>query len=85
MSRTRRKVHREYDCWDEWYRLRIERGKFLQGSTSPPKRSGGYLCDWCHSPNGKKYDKQRRVRLLRREAKDKMWREWLQWELDTQT
>lgn len=95
MSRTTRKVHRdskplpgydgEVDYFDERWYLRVVRGLYLQGSTSPPKRSGGYLCDWCHSPKGKKYDKQQRVRLLRREARDRLHREWLQWELDTQT
>jgi hypothetical protein len=90
MSRTTRKVHRyskplpdrndEFDSCDEWWYTRLVRGLSLQGSTSPPRRSGGYCCDWCHSPNGKKYDKRRRAKLLRREASDRLYREWLQWE-----
>jgi hypothetical protein len=77
MSRTTRKIHRavwylDDDPWDEWYRTRITRGLYLQGSVSPPKRSGGYLCDWCHSPNGKKYYKRLQVKMRRREAKAKL-------------
>jgi hypothetical protein len=76
MSRTRRRAPREPsdpECeWDEWLRLRTIRGLHLQGSVSPPKRSGGYLCDWLHGPNAKKYYKRMTAQLRRREAKAKL-------------
>jgi len=79
MSRTRKappKEPRDLECeWDEWFYLRTVRGLRLQGSVSPPKRSGGYLCDWCNSPNGKRYYKRLKAKMRRREARAKL-RRW---------
>jgi len=82
MSRTTRKVHREpelpsdrWDEWDEWWYLRRVRGLSLQSSVSPPKRSGGYLCDWMQGPSTKKYYKRLTAQLRRREARAKL-RRW---------